>query len=446
MKKFLFLIFIVCLLNGAGLLRAQTEDWGIASQAFYNRYYDRSVSLDFQMVDPAAIGMGDAYIAIADNPHATLLNPAGLAQIQNPQANFVLQFDFNTREYTAAINSGIKVLSTPKPVFTYPAISAVYPLKIGSRRIAVGLSYNTLINQRAKLEETQFFYGGGRINENKDILGGTKTIAGALAFEIMPQIALGFTFQSILGTNSFDLKVQSPYADERIYFRYEDEEKVSGTAMRLGLLLKPFKWISLGATVTPEWTYSVEETLEKNQISNYDSDTGWVTYYFVTPEDSFTVTKVQVPLSYHVGIVLMPLSRLKLSAGVEMINWSQAVITNNDQTQVNAMEDVQHQHFGIEYRFGSAGIQVPFRFGYYTNNMPQKDRFFEEKYYGEQIKLSYVTGGFGVVLNRIQIDFAFRQGVSEIGWWMRAADYYNERLFYTKDHFNQVMLSMTYKL
>lgn len=446
MKKFLILIFIVCLLNGAGLLRAQTEDWGIVSQAFYNRFYDRTVSLDFQVIDPAGIGMGGAYVAIADNPHATLLNPAGLVQIQNPQASAVLQFDFNTREYTSGMNSGIKVLSSPKPIFTYPAFAGVYPIKIGSRRISLGLSYSTLINQRAKLEETQFFYGGGRINENKDIFGGTKTIAGALAFEIIPQIALGFSFQSILGSNSFDLKVQSPYADERIYFRYEDEEKVSGSLLRLGLLLKPLKWISLGATVTPEWTYSVEETLEKNQISNYDSDTGWVTYYFVTPEDSFTVTKIKVPLSYRVGLALMPLSRLKLSVGVEMLNWSQAEITNNDQTQVNRLEDVQHQHFGIEYRFGNAAIQVPLRFGYYTNNLPQRDQFFEEKYYGEQIKLSYWTGGFSVLLDRIQLDVAFRQGATEIAWWMRAADFYNERLFYTKDHFNQVMLAMTYKL
>jgi hypothetical protein len=446
MKKFLFLIFIVCLLNGAGLLRAQTEDWGIVSQEFYNRYYDRSVNLNFQITDPAAIAMGGAYVAIADNPHATLLNPAGLAQIQHPQVNFVTQFDFNTRDYTAAMNSGIKVLSTPKPIFTYPAFAGVFPFKFGSRRIALGLSYSTLANLRAKLEETQFFYGGGRINENKDILGGVKTIAGAVSVEVFPQIAVGVSFQQLFGTNQYDLKIQSPYADQRVYFRFNDEEKASGSLLTFGILLKPFKWISLGATAAPQWTYTVEENLEKIQIANYDSDVGWKTRYYQTPDDSLTLIKTRVPLSYRLGVTLQPLAKLKLSAGVEMINWSQAEITNNDQTQLNVLGDVQQQHFGIEYRFGTPDLQVPLRFGYYTNDFPQKDQFFEEKYYGEQIKLNYWTGGFGVVLSRLQFDFAFRQGTSEIGWWMRAADYYNERLFYTNDHFNQAMLSMTYKL
>lgn len=446
MKKIVIWGCILCLFLGAGLLNAQSEEWGIASQDFYNRFYDRTVNLDFQITDPAAIAMGGAYVAIADNPHATLLNPAGLAQIQNPQANFIVQFDFNTREYETAKNSGVKVLSNPKPIFTYPALSGVFPIKIGSRRIALGLSYFSLINQRAKLEETQFFYGGGRINENKDFFGGTQTIAGALSVEIIPQIALGFTYQKLLGGNSFDLKIQSPFADQRVYFRFEDEEEFDGSLMTLGVLLKPLKWIAFGATLTPEWTYSVEESMEKIQISNLDLDTGWETAEFVTPKESMTTIKTKIPLSYRIGTTLQPFNPLKLSAGIEILNLSQAEITHNDNTVTNSMEDVMHQHYGIEYRFGSGDFQVPFRVGYYTNDLPQKDQFFEGEYYGEQIKLNFWTFGFGVKLTHLKFDFAFRQGSSEVEWWMSSADYYNERLYYTTDQFNQVMLAISYLL
>jgi len=445
MRKVIILGFIFNVLVSISIY-GQEEEWGIVSQEFYNRYYDRTVNLDFQISDPAMIAVGGAFISLANNPNAILMNPAGLTQLSRIQASFITQFNFDARQYSSPDQSGRKVTSSPDPHFAFPGAAVVLPLKLGSRQLTAGLAYHKIINPVSHYQETEFFYGGGRIDEIQDYTGGVHAIAGALGVEIIPQISVGVNYHYLFGTNRYHLKIQSPYADKRVYFKFEDEEEMSGGFLRVGLLLKPIKWILLGATVTPAWTYSSKELEERFQITDFILDTGWVTEYYETSEAFLSELKVEIPLVYHVGIAIHPFSTLTLAASYELNEWQKATLKLDGQTISNSLETVDAFHCGLEYRTGNERIQVPLRVGYYTNALPQRDQFFEGAYYGGQIERNFYTLGCGIYWGKYLVDFSYQQAQSEIGWWMRAADYYNQRMFQTSDTINQVLLSLSYRL
>lgn len=443
MKKKLLIGFILCV---SLTFSAYGQFVGINSQVFFNRVNDRTVNLDFQVSDPSAIAMGNAFVAIANNPSAMYWNPAGLTQMHQVSASFVTQFNFNARTYTEPEFSGRKILSDITPHFSFPSFTAVIPIKIGSRHLNFGLGYHKLINPVSDMDDTEFSYGGGRIDELKKYTGGTHTIAAAVAVDLIPQISVGLTYHYLFGVNNYEVRIKSPYIDNRTYFLFNDEEEASGGFLNLGILLKPVKWVALGATVTPGWTYIITENNEKFELADFNLDEGWSNSVFETPPDSLNKINTKIPMNYSLGIALHPLSNLTLAFSYENCRWTKAEITSDGEAVSNTMEDVAAFHYGFEYRAGRSDLQVPLRLGYYTGHEPQKDQFFEGAYYGGQIKCTYWALGIGVHRSHLLMDFSYQQGTREIGWWMRSADYYNERMFFTNDTINQVMLTFTYRL
>lgn len=427
-------------------LYSQIEVYGIASQAFYNRSYDRTIDLDFQITDARAIGLGNAFVAIADNPSAILWNAAGLTQLTQLQASFLTQFNFDNRVYHEASHAGIRILSEPQPHFNFPAFAAVWPYRMGSRNLVVGVAYHDLIPLGSYFDEDQYYYGGGRVKEIKEATGGVRTLSAALAYPIIPQISVGLTYHYLFGANAYNLKIKSPYVDNRTYFQFEDEEESSGNFFKLGVLLKPVKWFSVGLTATPSWSYSVTEKSESYEVTNYDLDLGWQTVALVTAKDSLSVIKVEEPFSYQVGLTLRPISKLCLSGAYEFHNWQDSKLTRDGKPVTHSMMDVKSQRYGIEYRAGKDNFLVPLRIGYLIQDFPQRDQFFEGKYYGDQIQRHYLNLGIGLAWQHFEFDFAFRFGKSKVGWWLRPADYYNHRMFETEENYYQIFLNTTYKL
>jgi len=427
-------------------LYSQYEFVGIASQVFYNRYYDRAVNLDFQITDPAAIAMGNAFVSVANSPGAILWNPAGLTQLHKIQASFLSQINFNGRNYDEAQNSGLKFLSTPKVMFSFPSIAGIIPVKIGSRYLTAGIMYHRIINSTSVFDETQYIYGGGRINEIKKWNDGVSMFAAALGCEIFPQMSVGMTFHHLFGSDKYDLRIKSPYADQQTFFHFIDEEEFSGNYFTFGLLLKPIKWISLGATLSSKWTYKVKEKSERFEASDFDLETGWQTFEIITGADELSVLDVKVPLSYQIGLSIHPISTLTIAGAYEVKDWTKANLYYDNTILDNTMGAVKSQRIGVEYRAGRRDLQVPIRFGYYTSDKPQKDQFFEGMYYGNQIERLFFTFGLGIEKAHSRFDVSYQQGTSKIGWWMSSADYYNQRMFYTNDTINQVLFAYTYRL
>lgn len=448
MRKIITLGFIFCFFGNSFLF---SQDYGqgfsgIVSQVFDDRYYDRVFDLDFAIADPTAMGMGGAFVAVANDAQATLWNPAGLTRLTKIQGQVVIQLDFDQRLYTEAENSGIKVLSEPKPLFTFPSLALVLPFSIQSRNLALGFSYLKLNNANSEVEDTEYYFGGSKILEVNERMGGTDAVSTSIAFELIEQLSLGFTYNYLFGNDDFDFRIKSPYADNITYLYFSDKEEVSGNFVNIGILANPLKWISLGANITPSWTYTIKENKEKIVSLSYDSDVGYSELVFETPEDELEKFEFKQPLKFDVGVAIKPIQSLTLAMSYEMDDWEGVEIIRNDEKVDNNMTNVASWRYGLEYLATSGVTIVPLRLGYYTHDLPFKDMYFEGTYYGQQIERTYWTLGIGMYKEKVKIDFAYQNGIQEFSKWMRSQDYYNDRLFKTKDTFNQVLLKVTYEL
>lgn len=446
MKKIALVGFILFMLPVQLIFSQQQEEWGIASQYFYQRYYDRTFDVNFQSYSARALGMGNAVISTANNVDAIAWNPACLALLTRPEASIVSYANFDTREYFSPEFSGIKILSDPLPNFLLNSGAIAYPLKFGGMSIVPGLSYRYLYSMGKKFDETQYSYGGGLFKEEKEFSGGPRAISPALAFSIIPQISVGMTYNHVMGSSKYILKIKSPWADNRVYFGFEDQEDYSGSFFNFGLNLKPIRFLSLGFTVTPGWTYSIQEKKEQFRLIDFDYELGWIEAIYETSAEFLNEYKIEIPLVYRAGLAIHPLKNLSLAFDYESIKWEAAKITSEGKEHPNYMVNVENLRVGFEYRISYKLWEVPLRLGYFTDDLPYKDQWFQTQYLGEQIKREFFTFGLGIYHGHYLVDFAYMYGQQSCKWWMRKADYYNERIFETKDMMNQAVFSFSYRL
>ncbi|MBN1349161.1 hypothetical protein JXJ21_07120 [candidate division KSB1 bacterium] len=446
MKKIAYVCFMLLVVQLQPGFSQQQEDWGIASQLFYQRYYDRVFDLNFQNTTARSLGIGNAFLSIADNLDAISWNPAGLASLPHPEANLVGQFNFDMRDYFAPNFSGQKILSEVSPQLIYRSAALAWPFSFGRLKIAAGLSYRFLYNFSNKFNETQYFYGGGLFREEKALSGGPQAVSASFALSIIPQVSVGLTYNHILGSSKYDLQIKSPWADNRIYFGFDDEEEYSGSFLDIGILLKPIRFVSVGLAVTPGWAYTINEKSEQFRINDYDYELGWVEAIYETSPEYLNEYKIDIPLIYRAGIAIHPLRKLTLTGSYESIKWEDLKITRDGNEHPNYLVNVETIKAGVEYRISYGLWTVPLRIGYYTDDLPYKDKWFENAYLGDQIKRAFYTLGMGIYRGHYAIDFAFQYGVQNYKWWMRQADYYNGRLYETEDSMNQAVFSFGYRL
>ncbi len=107
--KRLSLVTLLCL----GIQPAQAADPGTTSANFLK-----------MGIGPRAVGMGEAQVGLADDVYATYWNPAGLAQLENPEAGFV------QTQYFQDIQSQYAAYAQPHPTLGTFAGSVTY-LNVG---------------------------------------------------------------------------------------------------------------------------------------------------------------------------------------------------------------------------------------------------------------------------------------------------------------------------
>lgn len=418
----------------------------IASQDYYDRLSDRTFNFNFQSSGIKAAGMGGAYLAVADDPTALTINPAGMTQLQRLSFSVTGLFNIDSREYHEPKNSGTKILSEITPFFSLNSVSFAVPISKWNRQFVVGFTYRTFNQLTNFIDDTQYTYGGGLFSEIKDIKGGSYTISPSLAIEIFPKFAIGANYNFILGESTYDLKLKSPYADDILYYGFADEEQYAGSFVDISLFTAPVKWVSVGIIFTPSWKYTIDEKSESYLESDYSTETGWSYKTIETPADELDEFKIEIPAGFGIGAAVKPFSSLTLSFDYRRLNYSETkVIVNGSHSQYD-LSDVKSYYAGIEHRVNFGSWQVPLRAGYYSNPLPNRDRWFNGKYLGNQIDYQAYTLGLGIYKGSIELDFAYEHGSQEMSWWKSIGDYFNFRNFTTTHNTNRVYFSLSYQL
>jgi hypothetical protein len=445
MNKVFKLSVLLLVLGSSASFAQEVEYEGIVSQFFFARIADRVFDLDFQGVGARTLGMGGAGIAADNELSAMHWNPANATLLSSAQITLHGCMDLDQRELTSPPRSGIKIGSTINPGVSVSLIAAAYPFKLGSRQLVLGCAYQSLNNMTNKMEDMQYYYGGGRLKEETKTNGGIHAVTPSVAIDIIPQISMGVTYNYLIGNSDFTLELGSPYADRTIYFEFKDEEEYNGSYVNVGVTVKPIPWLCLGLVTTPAWDFVINEKKESTRIL---TSTGANNEYDVyeTPDDSLTEYEAKMPLTYGIGLALKPLRMITLAADYQVKPWSNTEFTADKQSLEHELVDAEILRLGAEWILSTGVWSMPLRFGYYTTPTPYKDKWFRDHYEGDQIEGEVWTFGIGYIRDHIAIDFAFERGSHEMRWWMDAGDYYNNRMFISKDTFNKVTLAFTYQM
>ena len=311
-------------------------------------------------VGARAMGMGGAYVGVADDYSAIFWNPAGLAQIRRMEMNIGFSHNSTANDATFLGNKTNSTLSATRLnslgfVFPVPTYQGSMVLAVGYNKVrdfdntmeAKGFNKNyaafpnfvipsyedpslrTDIND--SLEQSQSLLEEGSLNNF--------TISGAL--EVQQDFFLGASLNFVTGKDdyNFDFTESDIYNIYHEYLQGSDEygdfviandldtwtlrnsivSDFSAANFKIGALYRFNRMLKLGGTIvfpttqtiTETWSQTIEETYDGNNVMDP---------YTVGDKNEY---KIQEPYMLSAGASLQ-LVNLLLSGAVEYKDWSQA--------------------------------------------------------------------------------------------------------------------------
>ncbi len=373
-----------------------------------------------------ALGMGGAFIGVADDATAASWNPGGLVQLPNPEISVVMNGFHRAEDNIFGSNpeaSGTQSV-TEKDINYF---SVVYPFNLFERNMIVSLSYQNLFDFTREwsfpliytddLVKDDLVIGTATTNELVDYhqKGNLTALGLAYCIQIVPQFSFGFTlnfWDDDLTENkwesnrTFERKVISSIPGypqfPPTFFQLEnrDEYSFSGINANIGMLWRTTGRLTTGAVLKLPFTGD----LKHKRIARRDG---------VDIIDEETDEKMDMPMSWGIGIAYRFSDKFTLSADLYRTEWQDYKITDadgkeaspitGDISEVNpATVDPTHQiRFGMEYLFINPELDyvIPLRAGIFYDPAPSEGS--PDDYYG-------VSLGSGIAVGKFIFDFAYQ--------------------------------------
>ncbi len=334
-----------------------------------------------------AEGMGGAFIGVADDATAIVWNPAGLTQLEKPEASFVIKQYFDGFKSTNSEDADWGISNSAKH-FNLNFISAVYPFELGKFKMVAALAYQSQV-------DLYLFQDGEEEDEIDEVkqTGGINTISPSLGFRISPMFSLGATANIWFGSSKYrgiDAETFDTYGfdDDWSGFNIQagamaDFEAVKSTfPLKLGVSFRtPFK-------MTDKWHNYGEEDKYK-----------WLW---------------DIPMMAGAGLSYRFGENLTVAADYELRAFGGSKIEDDDgdKSPLTAHEKDLHQiRIGAEYLFVTSSAVIPLRVGFKTQPTLYSN------YYWDDVDNEYVVDGMasgigfsvgtGYIHQRFAVDIAF---------------------------------------
>lgn len=385
------------------------------------------------------LGMGGAFIAVADDGTAASFNPAGLSQLRRSELAVV---GFGDRLKTTSELAGEPFqdpLSTDHGALDFAGLAV--PFQVGGKNMTVQLSYQRAVDLfgegdalflgEDRDDQGRFLFGGG-VNAKQD--GAFHTVSLSTAYQVTQRLSLGATLNywiadwNVSGTSNFSVS----FPDEGIPFTdiesrsFSQDQKYRALNMNFGVLLK-YPKLSVGGVL--RLPFGSEYTLhETGTIANLFDGT--------TPVDNSMRTTLHWPLSAGIGIAIRPVKGLTLAGDYTATQWSRTYLESvpggylgtdflHDQNG-NPIDTFVDRNFfdlepasitetvntsiwraGGEYLIVTPAVVIPLRGGLYRDESPVP------QFQGESRRIEGFTFGTGLNFDRVVFDVAYEQRKSE---------------------------------
>lgn len=408
--------------------------------------------LDFRFVTPGAraVGMGKTFVGLADDATAAESNPAGMSNLLEQE--FSVEFIGTQIKHERFIPGGTPPTQTFGEYVTTPSfLSYVLPLKrltvsfyrhtVQDYRESFGFAERALPGSDSNFEDGAF----GTIvaqSENHGVSG---------AFVAHPRLSIGGSWA--YSTLSLSTRARSASPEQRGDVLIESNPRNgtdtidadSAQSMVVGVLYKPHRTVSVGATYHKKVTFQADTTLFGSFLRTRVLGDPSTRESVVRTGDRFTIDYV-MPSRWALGTSWRALPTFTVLADLSRINYSErltdrflivdfqdpdAGLIKDEETRVCkqpcnfSISDVFEAHAGAEFRWYRPKFTMAFRGGMFSdpdhplrfhsggNNLEHPaDPILNFRFNTQQPQTHYgFTAGWGLALkNFVQVDTAFSLG------------------------------------
>lgn len=186
-----------------------------------------------------AEGLGGAFIGVADDATAIVWNPAGLGQLERPEASAVVRFVGEKFQFENNLDSGLNEESDQSH-FTFNFGSFAMPIALGTNNLVLAVAYQKQIDFYSKEEtDTDAFLSEG----------GANTITPGVALRFGSVFAVGGSANFWLGSSEEEStdKTTVPETVTKNSYDFKGTNFVIGGMIDLSGLEKPVP-LKFGAT------------------------------------------------------------------------------------------------------------------------------------------------------------------------------------------------------
>ncbi len=334
----------------------------------------------FAGVGVRAMGMGGAFVGVADDFSAVYWNPAGLVQMEQ----FEVYMSFLRNRFANEADQAGAPASADLENTRFGSLGIVlpYPVYRGSLVFAAGFNrikdfdYALRIegfDRAASLQVKDLFTHEGEI--------ALTSLAGAV--DVAPSVSLGAALNFLTGedqaVNQFEwLDSEDRFEEKRFLARdtFEDDYQTALSAT-LGAMVRAPRdkpKARLGATLTSGATHRV-----RYRFKGVPSETGYNLVEFDDgrvqenpPEEVRGGYKIALPLEFGIGASYLPIPGLLLGASAHFAGWSQTEYRDEDENELRAnaafetqYKDATRYHLGVEWQVPVVALDL--RAGFYTD-------------------------------------------------------------------------------
>lgn len=319
----------------------------------------KAQDLTFAGAGARAMGIGGAFVAVADDATAIHWNPAGLTQLKKPEIAIM----------GAWVNDRIELEGLdiePLNSINLDFASLILPLNAGGNNLVFGIGRVRALGFSIVFPDSD----GDAVLKSS-----VNNTMVALAYETGEILSFGITGRLIDGKTTFkndnDMHPDWPEG--------EGETKITGkTFLNYGILAKINPQIRFGAFFRQPMIF-----IEKGVSGVLEN---------------FEETRYEVPGSWGFGASLRIGDNFTVSSDLTRTRWEALNEDDNDLSTVR---------FGVEYLLGGEGLPMPVRFGMFTEPLNYKD------FTNQEVKTKWLTAGLGMLGQTTQLDLAGMFGKTE---------------------------------
>ncbi len=344
-----------------------------------------------------ALGMGGAFIAVADDATAASWNPGGLIQLDKAEMSMVLQYTDRTEDLSFQIspeaNSGQSISQ-----YDINYLSAAYPFVLLRRNMIVSFNYQRLYDFNRNWEFDMDIPGAGVYRLDYDQQGGLYATGLAFSTMLTLDLSVGVTLNywgDFINENSWEQTYDEVFdiAFVGVFPNLHEERfSIEGWNANFGFLWRLSEHWTLGGVFKLPFEADVDHTIIDNNVTTSQS-----------------TDQLDMPMAYGIGIAYRHSDELTFSADVYRTHWGDFMYRAQDGSAVSPVSGKAERESdidtttwvraGMEYLHIGRKFVVPFRAGIFYDPAPAEKQ--PDDYYG-------FTLGSGIAYKKLIWDVAYQ--------------------------------------